>query len=174
MDNTENNADSADSNMGRSAEEVAWDEEFTEEEFKDDSSLASTVGELLSLAVKVPVALIQLPMELLPQDTRRHARAATREGFLAVRSLLGAIGDSIEGALAEPTDKPGAVSGPSGTWGNARHSQAQSSGSTAGTEGKLKHIALDDNDISSPSGAPTSVEDEDPREGRGLRADIDY
>jgi hypothetical protein len=182
MDDQSNTRD-YDNNAERSDEEVAWDEEFRDERSASNSSVASAVGELLSFAVKVPIALIQVPIELLPRDTRRHARAATRESFLAVRSLLGAIGDGIESMLAEPAQTTAGASGPSGTWGNTRYSPTQESGTATATESKVRRIELDESDVepqrdssapATPTGPATSEEEREAREGRGLRADIDY
>ena len=145
----------------RSAEEIAWDEEFAET--KEGNDFVTTMSDLLALAIKIPVAIVQIPINMLPSDTRRHARAAVREGFLAARSLVGAIGDGIENMLADPSDSPAPVSGPPGTWGTARHSPQQSRASSGAeaSSGKVKRIELED-------------EEAPPGEGRGLRADIDY
>jgi len=145
----------------RSDEEIAWDEEFAET--KESNDFATTLSDLLALAIKIPVAIVQMPLNMLPPDTRRHARAAVSEGFLAARSLVGAISDGIENMLSDPSDSPAPVSGPSGTWGTARHSPQQSK-ATGGTESgssKVKRIEFED-------------EETPPGEGRGLRADIDY
>ena len=155
MDNT--NKEQQDSE--RSAEEIAWDEEFAET--KGGNDFATTVSDLLGLAIKIPVAIIQMPINMLPTDTRRHARSAVREGFLAARSLVGAIGDSIENMLADPADSRAPVSGPPGTWGTARYSSQQSKETNDTSSSKVKKIELED-------------EEAPPGEGRGLRADIDY
>ncbi len=145
----------------RSAEEIAWDEEFAET--KESNDFATTVSDLLALAIKIPVAIVQMPINMLPPDTRRHAREAVREGFLAARSLVGAIGDGIENMLSDPSDSSAPVSGPPGTWGTARHSpqQSKATGNAEGSPSKVKRIELDN-------------EEAPPGEGRGLRADIDY
>ena len=146
----------------RSAEEIAWDQEFADT--KSGNDLASTVTDLLALAVKIPLAIIQMPVNMLPTDTRRHARAAVREGFLAARSLVGAIGDGIEGMLADPSDAPAPISGPPGTWGTARYAtapQQRAGGNEGASSSKVKRIEFED-------------EKTPPGEGRGLRADIDY
>ena len=106
----------------RSAEEAAWDEEFNNT--RERSGVGSTLGEVAKLTVQVPGAVASMTASMFPQDTRRHARAAVREGFLAVRSLLGAIGDGIESALSDrdapgSTRQPLTTSGPAGTWGTA-------------------------------------------------------
>jgi hypothetical protein len=127
-------------------------------------------------------------MSVLPQDTRRHARAAAREGFLAVRSLLSAIGDGIEEMLSEPAGEAstGAVrSGPAGTWGTVPSSEPAFTAVTwpaaTGTtgSGKVRRIELSDEDNESTPGDSAEVagnapEESEAREGRGLRADIDY
>ncbi len=101
---------------GRTAEEIAWDEEFKEDR---QPNLASDLNNLARFAVKLPGELVA---SLVPEETARHARAAVRESFLALRTLLGAIGDNIEDMLAEPgsaSDAP-TVKGPPGTWGTGR------------------------------------------------------
>jgi hypothetical protein len=103
----------------RTPDEIAWDEEF-----KDESSrgLASDLGDMVKFAARLPGAILS---NIVPDETARHARAAAREGFLAIRSLLGAIGDGIEDILAEPS-KPSStatVQGPPGTWGTGRTNQ---------------------------------------------------
>ena len=145
----------------RSAEEIAWDEEFADT--KGSNDFVTTVSDLLALAIKIPLAIVQMPINMLPPDTRRHARAAVQESFLAARTLVGAIGDGIENMLADPSDSPAPVSGPPGTWGTARHSpqQSKASGSVDASPSKVKRIELED-------------EEAPPGEGRGLRADIDY
>ncbi len=155
--------DNKDSATERSAEEIAWDEEFRDNK---DNGVASVLSDLLVLAVKAPSALIQMPMSLLPEETARHSRAAAREGFLAVRSLLGAIGDGIENLLAEPEGKAGAaVQGPPGTWGTARQKPSASSAASS----KVKRI-----EIGGDAEPPAPVEGVESGEGRGLRADIEY
>ena len=142
----------------RSAEEIAWDEEFAET--KESNDFVTTVSDLLALAIKIPVAIVQMPINMLPTDTRHHARAAVREGFLAARSLVGAIGDGIENMLSDPSDTPAPVNGPPGTWGTARHTGGPQPSKEANSS-KVKRIEFED-------------EEAPPGEGRGLRADIDY
>ena len=162
MDDRDNTSSTP--NVERTAEEVAWDEEFKDSERSD--SVASTLGGLAALAVRIPVALVQASVELVPDETRRHTRAAARESFLAMRSLLGAMGDGIERMLTEPEDRqtrpPTTVSGPPGTWGTARATRATD------TTSKARRISVEDTDANGTSN------DGETREGRGLRADIDY
>src|SRR5882672_9418741 len=101
-------------NPERTAEEVAWDEEFKESRSR---GMASDLGDAMRFAVRLPGALLS---GVVPDETARHARA--RESFLALRSLLGVIGDTIEDMLAEPGAPPNAatVKGPPGTWGTGR------------------------------------------------------
>ena len=120
----------------RTAEEIAWDEEFKDE--RQSSSLAGDLQGLARFAVRVPVALAQAATDMVPEETARHARAAAREGFLAVRTLMGAVGDRIEEMLQEPGtttagDDAGTVKGPPGTWGSGRTAS-----------GKVKRIEVDD------------------------------
>src|SRR5437588_1619260 len=98
------------SKVERSAEEVAWDQEFSDTKSSNNSA-ASTIADMARLAVSVPMAVMRMPMQILPRDTARHARAATLESFLAVRSLFSAVGDRIEGALRD-TGSTSGVSGP--------------------------------------------------------------
>jgi hypothetical protein len=147
----------------RSAEEIAWDREFTDTR----DSIAATIGDLAKLAVRVPAVLIRMPSAMLPPDTRRHARAAAREGFLAVRSLVSAIGDRIEDMLAEPAvETQATVEGPPGTWGTARQTTTYTT--TTPTSTTVKRI-----EVTEESQAPLS-DDEQPAQERGLRADIEY
>jgi hypothetical protein len=142
-----------DDNMPRStertAEEIAWDEEF-----RDDynSGSGSNVRDLARFAARVPAALVQMPMSILPDETVRHARASAREGFLAVRSLLGAIGDRIEDMLAEPGTPSATVQGPPGTWGTGRTASSYSTGSAS--PGKARRIEVDSIDSPEPATGP--------------------
>ncbi|MBF6611797.1 MAG: hypothetical protein IVW55_01550 [Chloroflexi bacterium] len=158
--------DSAENNANRSAEEIAWDEEFSN--MKGSSpGIAAGMADLLALAVKVPAALLQMPLNMLPPEAARHARTAAREGFLAVRSLLDALGDGIEDLLAEPDDQSSStVSGPQGTWGTARQSTVP-----VVPSGKAKKIEVSDDSTPAVAISPAEMES---TEGRGLRADIDY
>ena len=156
------NANKGQQETERTAEEIAWDEEFAD--VRGSNDFTTTVSDLLALAIKIPVAIIQMPINMLPTDTRRHARSAVREGFLAARSLVGAIGDGIESMLADPAESRPPVGGPPGTWGTARHGSQQSKagGNNEASSGKVKRIEFEDE------------EEAPPGEGRGLRADIDY
>lgn len=165
----------------RSAEEVSWDEEFSNIPEGDAAdSIGSTLTDLGQLLVQVPAAIVSMSSIMFPEDTRRHARAAARESFLAVRSLLGAVGDGIEEILAAPeaggakAQKP-VVSGPAGTWGTARAGGA-SRGSSTGKEARRIEISDSGNDQATTDNSSSngSVEDEDVTESRGMRADIDY
>ncbi len=182
MDENKTESTVAGADEQRSEEEVAWDQEFKDVK---QMGFAESLADMAKLAVKVPVAILQMPLSIIPEETARHTRAAIRETFLAFRSLLGAVGDGIENMLAdpEPTD---------GTWGRGPKAQAQdaaastptSSTDTAApkTGGKSRRIALsDESDIPQPSteetdsGTTTSPEEDvEATENRGLRADIDY
>lgn len=148
----------------RSAEEAAWDEEFNNT--KERSGVGSTLGEVAKLTVQVPGAVASMTASIFPQDTRRHAKAAVREGFLAVRSLLGAIGDGIESALSDKdasnTRQPLPVSGPAGTWGTA----PSATGPTSTGGAKARRIEIAD--------TGTGDEEDDAPDERGMRAEIDY
>ncbi len=161
----------------RSAEEAAWDEEFNNT--RQRSGVGSTVGELARLTVQVPGAIASMTASMFPQDTRRHARAAAREGFLAMRSFLGAIGDSIENALSDRDStttprQPLGTSGPAGTWGTAPSTMSPLSTANTGasTGSRARRIEIADLD-STPATSTTTDEDDAPDE-RGMRADIDY
>jgi hypothetical protein len=154
----------------RTEEEVVWDAEFGTPSASRDSNVPGVLADLAKLAIQVPVAIVQMPLAMLPDDTARHARSAVREGFLAVRSLLGAIGDGIENLLADPSaGKSATVAGPPGTWGTGRQATSTS---------KLKRIEVQDEVSEKGSVEPgTGVNIDDlgnSQEGRGLRADIDY
>jgi hypothetical protein len=154
----------------RTEEEVVWDAEFGTPGASRDSNIPGVLADLAKLAVQLPVALVQMPLAMLPDDTARHARSAVREGFLAVRSLLAAIGDGIEDLLADPeARKRSTVAGPQGTWGSGRQ---------AAPTGKLKRIEVQDEVSETGAVEPAARIDLDEQgnsqEGRGLRADIDY
>lgn len=158
----------------RSAEEAAWDEEFNNT--KGRSGVGSTLGEVAKLTVQVPGAVASMTASMFPEDTRRHARAAVREGFLAVRSLLGAIGDGIENALSDkdaPASprQPLSTSGPAGTWGTA-----PSTASPTSTGARARRIEISDLDSTATPAPTTSTGDDedDAPDERGLRAEIDY
>jgi hypothetical protein len=170
MDDTKSKSGSA---YERSDEEVSWDAEFANLDERKGSGYPSMLGDMAKLVVQVPVALVRMPMEMLPDETARHARAAAREGFLAVRSLLGAVADGIENLLAEPSGKTSTVAGPQGTWGTGRHSTTP--GPTP--PGKARRIEVSDevSERSGGDGGPgITIDDLGEQEGRGLRADIDY
>ena len=156
----------------RSAEEAAWDEEFNNT--RGRTGVGSTLGEVAKLTVQVPGAVASMTASIFPQDTRRHARAAVREGFLAVRSLLGAIGDGIESALSD-RDAPGSArqplttSGPAGTWGTA-----PSTTSPTPTGARARRIEIADFDSTPTPTAATGDQEDDAPDERGLRAEIDY
>ena len=202
MDDTQRDP-RVDEPIERSAEEVAWDQEFGEPKKND---VMSVVGELAALAVKVPVTIISMPLQLIPQETRRHSRAAVRESFLAVRSLLGAVGDGIESILADPEERAAAPGGPDGTWGSRRQQMPTMRRETPGMDpdlgaegvglgvhdpesaaggGRARHIEIDDDaGVDTPvpmreqseEAISTQVaeEAEETGEGRGLRSDIEY
>ena len=158
---------------GRSDEEVSWDAEFADMDEPRTSRYGAMLADLAKLVVQIPVAVVQMPMSMLPDDTAKHARAAAREGFLAVRSLLGAIADSVEGLLAEPSGgKPPTVAGPAGTWGTGRHNT-----SSLTPPGKARRIEISD-EVSERGGGDgrpgVTIDDLGEQEGRGMRADIDY
>src|SRR6187431_1242369 len=126
----------------RSDEEVAWDKEFQEE--RQEEGFGSAIVDIVKLAVKVPIALLQMPLSLIPQETARHTRAAFRETFLAFRSLLSAVGDGIESVLSEPDN-----AGPDGTWGagpshRASASSSASSATTSSTGSRSRRIEWSD------------------------------
>jgi hypothetical protein len=144
MDNTTNNAASE-----RTADERAWDAEFREEQ--PQSGWASDVKGLVKFAVRLPVALIQMPMALVPDETARHARRAAHESFLAFRTLMSAMGDGIERMLEQPADAPvpGEVQGPAGTWGTAP---------AAHTSPKVKKVEIMDDSSDLPAGDLPTVD----------------
>jgi len=158
----------------RSDEEVAWDKEFQDEK---QEGLGSAIVDIVKLAVKVPIALLQMPLSLIPQETARHTRAAFRETFLAFRSLLSAVGDGIESALSEPDN-----AGPDGTWGagpshRAASSSSAGSATTSSTGSRSRRIEWSDEETTESGDAAEAIEGEEEGEGdetRGLKADIDY
>lgn len=168
--------DQTESGAERSGEEVAWDQEFAAPS-NTATNVSSTLSDLAKLVVQVPTAIVHTMGVMFPEDTRRHARAAARESFLAMRSLLGAAGDGIESLLAESEagGKPQAtVSGPAGTWGTAK---ATGGTSAADTSSKARRIAIDEDsgvETGTSTGATPAQGDEDVPEDRGLRANIDY
>jgi hypothetical protein len=163
----------------KSDEELSWDTEFANMDDPKGRSYSGMLGDLAGLVVRVPRALLQLPLALLPDETARHARAAAHEGFLAFRSLVAAVGDGIESLLVEPRGARPTVSGPAGTWGTGRSGTASSASSPGGANppGKARRIELNDevSERGGGDGQPTiNIDDLSDQEGRGLRADIDY
>jgi hypothetical protein len=132
----------------RSEEELAWDEEFRNEGSGYGSADLRRLGRM---AVRVPLALLEVPGAMVPSETRKHARAAAREGFLAMRSLLGAIGDNIEEMLAEPSSasSTATVQGPPGTWGTGRTSMDSATSSS-----KAWRISIDEEEGKEPTTMP--------------------
>jgi hypothetical protein len=175
MDDTKSNTTGSASR--RSEEEMAWDAEFANMEEPKEGGVKGTLESVATMLVKLPAALVQLPMAILPEETQKHARAAVLESFLALRSLLSAVGDGIEGAFSEAGDKKGTVRGPQGTWGSGRYSPSQ---------GKAQRIEIQDevSESGGGDGSGTRItiddlgdagdENDETKEGRGLRADIDY
>ncbi len=170
-DMTSNNMEGA---SGRSEAEMAWDAEFANMEEPSGGGLTGTLDGVAKLLIKLPAALVQLPMAILPEDTQKHARAALLESFLAVRSLLSAVGDGIEGALSDSGQKKATYKGPQGTWGAGRYS------GSSRPPGKVQRIEVQD-EVSEAgggdgSGTRITIDDlaDSNEEGRGLRADIDY
>ena len=106
-------------------DELAWDQEFKDEAPASGSSnIGSDLASLAVFALRLPGALVS---SIVPDETVQHSRAAARETFLALRSLLGAVGDRVEDMLADPAPKtPGTtpVQGPAGTWGTGRSSES--------------------------------------------------
>src|SRR3954454_20135249 len=135
-------------------EELAWDKEFKEETVTHTAgSLLSDVSSMAMFAVRLPGAVVAATV---PEETVRHSRAALRESFMAVRSLLAGVGDCIEEMLAEPEDTTGqTVQGPAGTWGSGRTANPAPVASTALrtlSSPKVKRI-----DVSETSPEPTDV-----------------
>src|SRR3954466_272575 len=76
----------------RTAEEIAWDEEFRSETTR--GRMADMRG-AVRFATRLPGAFAEASGSIIPEEVVRHARASVREGFLAFRSLFGAISDGI-------------------------------------------------------------------------------
>ncbi len=51
---------------------------------------------LIRRALRPPIALARETINLLPSETRRHACAATREGWLALRALADGAPEATE------------------------------------------------------------------------------
>jgi hypothetical protein len=164
----------------RSEEEMAWDTEFADMEEPRRGGVIGMAEGMAETLIKLPAALIQLPMAILPEETRRHARAAVLESFLAVRSLFSAMGDGVERVLGQPVEPKSAVRDPEGTWGNRRY------GASKGSQGRAQRIQIQDevSESGGGDGSGTRItiddlgdagdENDGDKEGRGLRADIDY
>ena len=167
MDDTTGNTSSS---YERTQEEVSWDAEFANMNDKRGSG-PRLLNDMTRVMTRVPGAVARMPMDVIPDDTAMHARAAVREGFLAFRSLLSAIADGVEGMLGEPSGKKASVSGPQGTWGSARYSSTSST-----PPGKARRIEVSD-EVSERTGegeGTVTIDELGDQEGRGLRADIDY
>lgn len=125
----------------RTAEEIAWDEEFRTE--TAENRMADLRG-IVRFALRLPGAFVEASGAIIPEETARHARASMREGFLAFRSLFGAISDRIEDVLADSAPETTlhsqpVVQGPPGTWGTGRSTGATSSP-------KVKRIDVSENE----------------------------
>jgi len=105
MDDTTGNTGSP---YERSQEEVSWDAEFANMNDKRGSG-PRLLNDMTRVMTRVPGAVARMPMDVIPDETAMHARAAVREGFLAFRSLLSAIADGVEGMLGEPSGKKASV-----------------------------------------------------------------
>ena len=170
--------DSMGSAKPRSDEEISWDAEFADMEEPKKSGVVGTIGDVVKTIVQLPATIVQLPMALLPEETRKHARAAVLESFLAVRSLVSAAGDGVEGMLGgegRAARSKAAPFGPEGTWGTRRYSRLSTPPGKAqrieiqdevseagGGDGSGRHITIDD------------LGNDGDVEGRGMRAGIDY
>lgn len=170
MDNM-NTHDSAAS--GRSAEEMEWDSEFADMKETRTGGMVGTVSDLARSLVKLPAAMIKLPMTLLPDETAAHARTALLEGFRAFRSLMDAVNNNVEDMLSERSGQVPTVKGPQGTWGNSTQ------GASSPAPGKARRIEVQDEVEEAGggdgSGKRITIDDlGESTEGRGLRADIDY
>jgi len=169
MDDTTGNTGSP---YERTQEEVSWDAEFANMNDKRGSGYPRLLNDMTRAMTRVPGAVARMPMDVIPDETTMHARAAVREGFLAIRSLLSAIADGVEGMLGEPSGNKTTVSGPQGTWGSGRHSSSASST----PPGKARRIEVSD-EVSERVGegeGTVTIDELGDQEGRGLRADIDY
>ncbi|MFL5732009.1 MAG: hypothetical protein ACJ78Q_02315 [Chloroflexia bacterium] len=130
--------------INRTAEEMAWDEEFAD---NSRSGLGSNVRDVASLVVRIPRAMVEVATGMLPPETVRHSRAAVRESFLAVRSLVSAAADGVEEMLSDSgTSGTSTVQGPGGTWGTGR--------ATTTTSPKVKRIDVGGTDYVEPITGP--------------------
>lgn len=74
------------------------------------------VGDLIAMALRVPLTLTVASINRLPGETREHTRQAIKESILAARSLANATSAVLEaGVDAAFAGRPGSAGGASRT-----------------------------------------------------------
>ncbi len=63
------------------------------------------VGNLIGQVIRLQFGLLTLPLNLLPEKSRYHAKNSVREGFLAIKSLVDEVTDGIDDGLNRSMDR---------------------------------------------------------------------
>ena len=73
-----------------------------QEEVRDElQAMGRAAADLLEHLIRVPAALAQIPLQMMPDDAATHARNAASEGFKAVKTLLDTITTQVDQAIAD-------------------------------------------------------------------------
>lgn len=95
VDDTNPIIESATPEPALAAEELPL-EDFSRGENSTDPDVANLVGQLGRLSFN----LMALPLNLLPSQSRYHAKNSLREGFMAFKSLVDEVATGIDESIA--------------------------------------------------------------------------
>lgn len=95
VDDTNPIIESAAAEPAQVAEELPL-EDFSRGENSTDPDVANLVGQLGRLSFN----LMALPLNLLPSQSRYHAKNSLREGFMAFKSLVDEVATGIDESIA--------------------------------------------------------------------------
>ncbi len=69
------------------------------------SGLGTNVGNLVKQVARLQFGLLTLPLNILPTNSRYHAKKAIHEAFLAVKTLVDDVNNGIEHTLTHSMDR---------------------------------------------------------------------
>jgi hypothetical protein len=69
------------------------------------SGLGTNVGNLVKQVVRLQYGLVTLPLNILPANSRYHAKKAIHEAFLTVKTLVDDVNNGIEHTLTHSMDR---------------------------------------------------------------------